>query len=846
MYQTHFGLQKQPFRAGDAVLSFFESASVQAAIPQLRHALRSDPGVAVLTGPAGSGKSCLLRYLQQNLMLDGRACLCSAASLESPADLLEFLATASLQPAEGEADTVRTQCNIRASRWSVREKLRRSAQFWGPVLLLLDDAQLLPVPVLNELKSLVDEGSDAGPLLRTLIAGPLHLEEQLARPTHTAFGHRVRCHVFLEPLTVRESAAYLQQQIELAGGMVDQIFSREAVEVILQASEGIPRCINLLADETLLEAAERDIPRADGQCVQAALRRLIHLPYEWDMSAMQDGGAPVESVAADDFVTDDEGIETGRTSATELSSGVVEFGSPSDTADAGVTTDSIPAESADTADDGLHQPTTINNGVTAFEIGVEPNSAAPVSTPASVDESSSDDIAEETAAGVCFENEEPASAEVAESVGEALQPAERAFEVGYSFEASEIGDAQEFHDSDIPAGHTLQEFHAAESEPPFADPSPSAAVEVSDTVTEDEAIGTESGDAEPVFDRYTWIALNRELPPQTQDDPPARLDLTDPPGGQPAARAHDSIEIHESSDSEIAALLQSPESLEAASHANDSLESPTEWRDGQLLTSEISGESETNEVSQDGSPEPATSDDQGAASRTIDAAVAEEIDSDENDEELDAADVLLWHTAATSARSDAAGEPDGAALDHESQDGDVPLRELQACESAESTQNEEPATLRMTDASINATDDAGQDAGQTKTPAEDVWYRPSREQALPRAMRDAAEASDSMEFSPAEKADRPDAAKATENLTMPVSGMQIDSDEVARAARRLLGLDQLNLADTPAPEQPHADEGQQLQPGSKRSWFDAAHGHDAAVPTDRSAIDAARSFRSTI
>lgn len=338
MYETHFGFHRQPFQASDAIRSFFESQTIRSAIPLLRHAIRSDPGVAVITGPSGVGKSCLLKHLQHDLVLDGRSFLFSAASLASPAELRESLLAATRSSERDAGDGGIDSGHPRISHWSLREKLIRTTEFWGPLLLLIDDAHLLPVSVLNEIRAFVDNGSDSGPLLRAIIAGPLRLEEDLARPTHAEFSSRVRCHVLMEPLTTTEAARYLRHQIAQVGGDPGQVFDRAAVEAILAAAGGIPRCINLLADESLLEAATQGLRTAEAACVATALRRLIHLPYDWNVSLagiddeeLADPGSPsVASTAAEvSSAASPAAAPRAAASAESANSSVVEFGADS-------------------------------------------------------------------------------------------------------------------------------------------------------------------------------------------------------------------------------------------------------------------------------------------------------------------------------------------------------------------------------------------------------------------------------------------------------------------------------------------------------------------------------------
>ena len=343
MYELHFGFHRQPFQCAELPRAFVVSEAIRGILPQLLHALRSDLGIAVLTGPPGVGKTSLLRHLQSLLSHEGRAVLCSGASLETPAEVLLTLQAASqlragsLAPAEPAAEPGR------AVRWNVVEHLRRSSEFWGPVLLLIDDAQLLSVQVLNELRAFSEEESNGRSLVRCLISGPLSFEEDLARSTHVDFSRRIRCHAFLQPLSSRESIEFLSRHLEAVGGKLRDVFSPTSLEIIADAADGIPRCLSLLADESMVVAAEQTRKLVDDHCVRAALTRLRHLPYSWNVSPLSDD-TDEAALAGNPVINDsaDEGRATALNPAAAtptlvrpsigvvkpaFSTGVIEFGS---------------------------------------------------------------------------------------------------------------------------------------------------------------------------------------------------------------------------------------------------------------------------------------------------------------------------------------------------------------------------------------------------------------------------------------------------------------------------------------------------------------------------------------
>lgn len=538
MYETHFGFHRQPFHSADASRAFFVSESIRTILPQLLHALRSDLGIAVLTGVPGSGKTSLLRHIQQQLSNEGRVIVCSGASLGATVDLIGVLWQASRMKAGSENTTKSHDADsvLPATRSYVMEHMKRTAELWGPILLLIDDAQLVPLPVLNELRACTEEEWNGRDLVRCLVSAPISFEEQLARSEYAEFGRRIRCHAFLQPLRSVESVRFLRAQIELAGGRLSQVLTTPAVELIATAADGIPRCLSLLADETLVVAAECGEKTATEQSVRAALSRLQHLQYNWNASPLADISesplSDVEIAAEQSIGQVASSIVRASVTATvsrptsaraALSPGVIEFGGPSmNAADVRRATES-PARTITAARSNVAEPF-IEVAGHDVDSGASPVSFA---TPPSVFEF-----------GVT-----QSFADVATCERVAIRNADSAlFEVGRRFFAESSEDSisiEDCNDSEIvnlmkpsdELDHQLWDSMTSPEPAEYNGESPASESALRSPPPTDERIFSAScrasnsgfidlGDSRmsnrtPVFDRYTWLALGREVPPGT-------------------------------------------------------------------------------------------------------------------------------------------------------------------------------------------------------------------------------------------------------------------------------------------------------------------------------------------
>jgi general secretion pathway protein A len=131
-------------------------------------------------------------------------------------------------------------------------------------VLIVDEAQSLPLELLEEIRLLANIETADEKLLSVIIAGQPELASRLDDDNLRQLKQRVALRCELRLLTLTETAAYLAGRIRAAGGAGAQVFTREAVQTIYENSKGIPRTINVLADNALLSAfaaGERPVRR---------------------------------------------------------------------------------------------------------------------------------------------------------------------------------------------------------------------------------------------------------------------------------------------------------------------------------------------------------------------------------------------------------------------------------------------------------------------------------------------------------------------------------------------------------------------------------------------------------
>ena len=263
---TRFGLARAPFTKEFAAGDLFSATHIADAVTRLRAAveLRSS---AVLTGDSGVGKTCVLRGLEATLNpARFRLLYLHHANVSSRDFYRQVSVLLGLEPKSHPSAMFR-QIQAQMEELSDQQKVH-------PVLML-DEAQLVPLGMLEQLHILMNFRMDSAAFLSVVLVGLPELKERLARNVLSSLSTRLPTRVHLEPLGVDDVADYIAHRMRIAGATAE-VFSRDAVLSIREATGGVMRKIDVLAAQSLDVAfhASRGTQASliDGTVVQKAVR----------------------------------------------------------------------------------------------------------------------------------------------------------------------------------------------------------------------------------------------------------------------------------------------------------------------------------------------------------------------------------------------------------------------------------------------------------------------------------------------------------------------------------------------------------------------------------------------
>jgi general secretion pathway protein A len=258
MYERFYGLTERPFMVGGQTRYLLLTERHREALSNLEYGVAMRSGITVLTGDAGTGKTTLVR-----------AALKAAGS---PRARFAYLSNPRLSRDEFvELLAMQFRLSEAAARSKARflieieEALIADLRDAAPVALVIDEVQSMSHELLEEIRLLANLEADAQKLLPVLLVGQTEFDDRLNDRSLRQLKQRVTLRCGLQPLTVRETAAYIATRLTLAGGDPGAIFTREAVLAIHARAKGIPRTISVLCDNALLTgfAMERTQVGAD-------------------------------------------------------------------------------------------------------------------------------------------------------------------------------------------------------------------------------------------------------------------------------------------------------------------------------------------------------------------------------------------------------------------------------------------------------------------------------------------------------------------------------------------------------------------------------------------------------
>ena len=284
MYENFYGFKRKPFQLLPNPDFLFRSKKHDIALTYLEYGIYDRAGFIVITGEVGTGKTTLLNYLLRTLKKGIPVVYLSQTCLD-PIEFLRILCQELSLPHTGKGKSELIEL---FGKFLV-EQFQKDQH----VILILDEAQNLPLETLEEIRMLSNLDAGNENLLQIILVGQAELRDKLRWEGLRQFAQRIEVSYHLGALDIDETREYIRYRIMTAEGPDLDLFDDAAVEQIYNYSKGIPRLINAICHMCLVYGMADELKKVDELVVTNVLKERSNwniIPTDQDPTAVEPHG----------------------------------------------------------------------------------------------------------------------------------------------------------------------------------------------------------------------------------------------------------------------------------------------------------------------------------------------------------------------------------------------------------------------------------------------------------------------------------------------------------------------------------------------------------------------------
>ena len=265
MFLDFYGLREQPFGVTPDPAYLYPSRTHCEALDSLTEAILGDRGFLALIAEPGMGKTTLLHQVLEGLRENARSVFLFQTQCNSR-EFFEYLMN--------ELGVDSTGMGIVAMHNRLNEILFAEMLAGRRFVLIIDEAQNLDESVLETVRLLSNFETPHAKLMQIVLAGQPQLSQKLEKKELAQLLQRITMIKFLESLTPAETAGYIRHRLKVAGYSGKPLFEPDALLLIAERSQGIPRNINKICFRTLMEGYAAGAETLSSDLVEQAVSSL--------------------------------------------------------------------------------------------------------------------------------------------------------------------------------------------------------------------------------------------------------------------------------------------------------------------------------------------------------------------------------------------------------------------------------------------------------------------------------------------------------------------------------------------------------------------------------------------
>lgn len=268
-YLAHFGLKEHPFTLTPNVDYYYPTQETANIVASLDFALRRDSGIIKVVGEVGTGKTLLCRLLMHKLEEGEKVAYINAPQADARSIVRTVCEEFGVEAASPE-DSPYGPLNRFLVETHEEGKL---------AVVVVDEAQHLGRDGLEAVRLISNLETERRKLLQIVLFGQTELDDLLADPSLRQLNQRVAFSFQTRPFTVDETRRYIVHRIKVSRqeGVVYDIYTEGALDLLARRSGGVPRVVNILADKSLLVAFSEGSPTVEKEHVQSAVNDTTYL-----------------------------------------------------------------------------------------------------------------------------------------------------------------------------------------------------------------------------------------------------------------------------------------------------------------------------------------------------------------------------------------------------------------------------------------------------------------------------------------------------------------------------------------------------------------------------------------
>jgi type II secretory pathway predicted ATPase ExeA len=263
-YNGFYGFSVKPFEVVPDPEFFFSSPGHLNVLTSVINGIESRKGLMCVTGEVGTGKTTLIHFLLHCLEERVKTALIVHPLITFEELVSDILLSLGQRVVEETKQALLSQLEGYFMKKVGEDEI---------LVVIVDEAQNLPVEVMEELGTLFEVGYWLA-RLQIIFVGAPEFQHKIDSPRLREFGGKIGIRCQISGLTEEESIKYIDHRLKLVGSRSQVVFTPEAISMIIRYARGFPRVINILCDNAFMIGYGLSRKRVDVEIIRKAIKEM--------------------------------------------------------------------------------------------------------------------------------------------------------------------------------------------------------------------------------------------------------------------------------------------------------------------------------------------------------------------------------------------------------------------------------------------------------------------------------------------------------------------------------------------------------------------------------------------